>query len=172
MKQLVRPTSSHGGLPSQPSLQSQPTTSITTLRPIHMPTSSIVAALPLIHPSTIRFGPFQPFSTTTGSDPTCQPLSVVRTSQVNPSTIGSNPPCQPSFVVGTSQVNPSTRSVPLDNQSHSAIIEVARGKGYVGGKQKRPSVSQNTKSSRSSWKNNIQFDAKEEVLTVDDQGNE
>ncbi|KAJ8432893.1 hypothetical protein Cgig2_014480 [Carnegiea gigantea] len=113
----------------QPSLQLQPTASIAALRPVHMPASPNGAAQPLIHPFTIRFGPFQP------------------------SAAGSNPPCQPSSLVGTSQSND-------------------KRKGYVGGKQKKSSISKSIRSSQSSKKDNIQFDAKEEVLTIDDQGNE
>ncbi|KAJ8423304.1 hypothetical protein Cgig2_022098 [Carnegiea gigantea] len=137
-----------------------------------------------------------PSSTTTGPNQPCQPLSLVGTSQVNPSTTGLNLPCQPPSLVGTSQVNHSTRSVPLDNQSRSATVKVARGaiqqevhqkigstsqasrespsndnnedlarssqsqsinkgKGDVGGKQKKSSISKSIRSSRSSWKDNI-----------------
>ncbi|KAJ8421875.1 hypothetical protein Cgig2_032131 [Carnegiea gigantea] len=198
MQQLVRPTSLNGGSASQPSLQPQPTASIATFQPVHMPTSPTGVAQPLIRPSMIRFGPFQPSFATTRSNPPCQPPSLVETSQVNPSTTGSKRPCQPPSVVGTSQVNPSTRSVPLHNQSHLATVKVARGstsqasrespsnanndhedlarssrrKGDVGGKQKKSSISKSTRSSQSSWKDNIQFDAKEEALTIDDQENE
>ncbi|KAJ8433700.1 LOW QUALITY PROTEIN: hypothetical protein Cgig2_020635 [Carnegiea gigantea] len=185
MQQLVRPTSLNGGSASQPSLQPQPTASIATFRPVHTPTSPTGAAQPLIRPSTIRFGPFQPSFATTGSNPPCQPPSLIKTSQ-------------PPSVIGTSQVNPSSRSVPLHNQSHLATVKVAKGstsqasrespsnanndhedlakefskKGDGGGKQKKSSISKSTRSSQSSWKDNIQFDAKEEALTIDDQENE
>ncbi|KAJ8433710.1 hypothetical protein Cgig2_019819 [Carnegiea gigantea] len=46
-----------------------------------MPTSQTVAGRPLVRPSTIRFGPFQPSSATIGSNPPCQAAAVVGTSQ-------------------------------------------------------------------------------------------
>ena len=50
----------------------------------------------------------------------------------------------------------------LSSQSKS----VDKGKDHDGGKKKKPTTSKSTRSSRSSWKDDIQFDAKEQVLTI------
>ncbi|KAJ8430728.1 hypothetical protein Cgig2_001301 [Carnegiea gigantea] len=109
----------------------------------------------------------------------------------------SHQPCQPPQALGTSQVQPLTRSAPSDSQSHSPAVKVLResrespsngnnedlvrssqsksidkGKGLDGGKKNKSTTSKTTRSARSSWKDNIQFDAKEEVLTIDDLGKE
>ncbi|KAJ8423637.1 LOW QUALITY PROTEIN: hypothetical protein Cgig2_007646 [Carnegiea gigantea] len=49
---------------------------------------------------------------------------------------------------------------------------VDKGKGLDGGKKNKSTTSKITRSARSSWKDNIQFDVKEEVLTIDDLGKE
>ncbi|KAJ8433624.1 hypothetical protein Cgig2_023563 [Carnegiea gigantea] len=92
IQQLVQPTSLNGRS-DMFTLSPQPTASIVALQPVHTPTSLTGAAQPLICPSTIRFAPFQPSFTTTGSNPPYQPPSLVGTSQVNPLTTGSNRPC-------------------------------------------------------------------------------
>ncbi|KAJ8435335.1 hypothetical protein Cgig2_024322 [Carnegiea gigantea] len=138
-----------------PSFQPQSAASVAAVRPVQMPTSQTAAARPLVRSSTVTFGPFQPSS----------------------ATIGSNPPCQPSSVIGISQVGKASRESPSNGNSEdlartSPSQSIDKGKCHVGGKQKKTSMFKTTRSSRLSWKDNIQFDAKEEVLTVDDQGNE
>jgi len=135
-----------------------------------MPTSPTGVAQPLIHPSTIRFGPFQPCFTTTWSNPPCQPPSLVGTSQVNPSTTGSKRPCQPPSVVGTSQVNPSTRSVPLHNQSHSTTVKVARGATQQEVHQKTGLSSQASRKSPSNGNNDHEDWARSSRSQFNDKG--
>ncbi|KAJ8444762.1 hypothetical protein Cgig2_011724 [Carnegiea gigantea] len=132
-----------------------------------MPTSPNGATQPLIHPSMIRFGPFQPSAI--GSNLPCQPPSLVGTLQVNPSTIGSNRPSQPPPVIGTSQVNPSTRSVPLHNQSHSTPVKVARDATQQEVYQEIGSTSQASRESPSNGNNDHEDLVRS---SQNDQGNE
>jgi len=50
----------------------------------------------------------------------------------------------------------------LSSQSQS----IDKGKGLDGRKKKNSTTSKSTRSSQSSWKDDIQFDAKEQVLTI------
>ncbi|KAJ8439473.1 hypothetical protein Cgig2_008504 [Carnegiea gigantea] len=163
--------------PTQPpssfksSFQPQSTASVTAVRPVQMPTSQTAAARPLVRSSTITFGPFQPSSATIGSNPPCQPSSVIGTSQVGKGAT------QQEMHKKTGIPSQATRESPSNGNSEdlartSPSQSIDKGKCHVGGKQKKTSMSKTTRSSRLSWKDNIQFDAKEEVLTVNDQGNE
>ncbi|KAJ8427050.1 hypothetical protein Cgig2_020908 [Carnegiea gigantea] len=127
------------------------------------PTAALAAA-PLIRPSTVRFGPFQPCPATNNNE--------------------SRPPSQPAIEVlrGTTQQEvhqktacqesrePPSNGNNEDLSSQSKFVD--KGKGLDGGKKKKSTTSKSTRSSRSSWKDDIQFDAKEQVLTIDDKGNE
>ncbi|KAJ8425463.1 hypothetical protein Cgig2_018861 [Carnegiea gigantea] len=166
-----RPTSLNGGSDSQPSFQPQSAASVAAVRPVQMPTSQTAAARPLVRSSTVTFGPFQPSSATIGSNPPCQPSSVIGTSQVGKGATQQEMHQKTGIPSQASRESPSNgNSEDLARTSPSQSID--KGKCHVGGKQKKTSMSKTTRSSRLSWKDNIQFDAKEEVLTVDDQGNE
>ncbi|KAJ8439444.1 LOW QUALITY PROTEIN: hypothetical protein Cgig2_021558 [Carnegiea gigantea] len=77
-----------------------------------------------------------------------------------------------------STIQASRESPSNGNNDHEDLAKSSqsqsndKGNGHVGGKQRKSSVSKSTRSSQSSSKDNIPFDAKEEVLTIDDQGNE
>ncbi|KAJ8439469.1 hypothetical protein Cgig2_008500 [Carnegiea gigantea] len=58
----------------------------------------------------------------------------------------------------------------LTRSSQSRSVD--KGKGLDREKKNKSTTSKTTTSSRLSWKDNIQFDAKEKVLTIDDLGNE
>ncbi|KAJ8448420.1 hypothetical protein Cgig2_022048 [Carnegiea gigantea] len=154
-----------------PSFQPQSAASVAAVRPVQMPTSQTAAARPLVRSSTVTFGPFQPSSATIGSNPPCQPSSVIGTSQVGKGVTQQEMHQKTGIPSQASRESPSNgNSEDLARTSPSQSID--KGKCHVGGKQKKTSMSKTTRSSRLSWKDNIQFDAKEEVLTVDDQGNE
>jgi len=65
-------------------MQAQSGSSFTALRQVQKPTSSPAAAKPLIRPPTIKFGPFQPSSSSQGSHPTCETSSTTTAGQVHP----------------------------------------------------------------------------------------
>ncbi|KAJ8441793.1 hypothetical protein Cgig2_021483 [Carnegiea gigantea] len=193
VQQLLRPTSVNGGLASQPCLQLQPTAFIAALQPVRTPTSPNGATQPLIRPSTIKFGsnlPCQPPSfvgtsqvnpSTIGLNQPSQPPPVVGTSKVNPSNrslLLHNQSHSATVKVVRGATRQEVRESPSNgNNDREGLARSSqsqsndKGKGHVGGKQKKLSTSKSTRSSQSSWKDNIQFDAKEEVLTIDDQGN-
>ena len=130
-----------------------------------MPTSQTTAARPLVRSSTITFGPFQPSSATIGSNPPCQPSSVIGTSQVGKGATQQEMHQKTGVPSQASRESPSNgNSEDLARTSPSQSID--KGKCHVGGKQKKTFMSKTTRSSRLSWKDNIQFDAKKEVLTV------
>ncbi|KAJ8441165.1 hypothetical protein Cgig2_024894 [Carnegiea gigantea] len=175
VQKLGQPTSLNEGSESQPTLQSQPGASVAALWPVHMPTSQIVVGRPLVCPSTIRFGPFQPSSATIGSNPPCQAAVVVGTSQTinpTPATVKvARGGTQQEVHQKTGSPSQASRESPSNGNKEdlarsSPSQSIDKEKGHVGGKQKKISMSKSTRSSRLSWKDNIQFDAKEEVLTI------
>ncbi|KAJ8432466.1 hypothetical protein Cgig2_015263 [Carnegiea gigantea] len=153
--------------PAHPSTSTpQHTTPFGPLRPKKKATAptAALAVAPLIRLSTVRFEPFQPCPTTNNNEshPPSQPaIEVLR--GATQQEVHQKIACQESR-------EPPSNSNNEDLSSQSKFVD--KGKGLDGGKKKKSTTSKSTRSSRSSWKDDIQFDAKEQVLTIDDQGNE
>jgi len=166
-------------------MQAQSGSYPTALRQVQKPTSSHVAAKPLIRPPTIKFGPFQPSSSGQGSHPTCETSSTHTAAQVQP--CGTSSPSEteshlPPPVTRAANKELQPKSTPsrqartecpsnasneaLARSIHKKFTEKVKG-GNQGKKKKARKPNSGTSSQLSSWQDRITFDAKEDVLTID-----
>ena len=165
---------------SQPSLQAQSGSSPSASRQVKKPTSNPTVAKPLIRPSTIKFGPFQPSSSGQGSQPTCETSSTPTAAQVQPPTTSSPsqteshlPP--PVTRAANEEMQPqstlsrqASTECPL-NGSNEALTRSVHNKSVEkvkGGNQGKKKKARKPNSGTSSWQDRITFDAKEDVLII------